>query len=81
MLDNTLLVWTNELGKGNSHSLDNIPYVMVGGGCGFKMGRSLKFDKAAHNRLWMAVANAMGHEGLKTFGKGELCEGGPLNLA
>jgi hypothetical protein len=81
MLDNTLLVWTNELGKGNSHSLDNIPYVMVGGGCGFKMGRSLKFEKAAHNRLWMAVANAMGHEGLKTFGKAELCEGGPLNLA
>ncbi len=25
MLDNTLLVWTNELGKGNIHTLDNIP--------------------------------------------------------
>jgi hypothetical protein len=31
MLDNTLLVWTNELGKGNSHTLDNIPLVIVGG--------------------------------------------------
>jgi hypothetical protein len=80
MLDNTLLVWTNELGKGNSHTLDNIPYVMVGGGFGFKMGRSLKFDNAADNRLWMAVAHGMGHD-LKTFGKAELCEGGALSLA
>ncbi len=24
LLDNTLIVWTNELGKGNSHTLDNI---------------------------------------------------------
>ena len=80
MLDNTMLVWTNELGKGNSHTLDNIPYVMLGGGFGFKMGRSLKFDKVAHNRLWMSVAHAMGHTGLKTFGKAELCEGGALKL-
>ena len=81
MLDNTLLVWTNELGKGNNHTLDNIPYVMVGGGFGFKMGRSLQFDKAAHNRLWMSVAQAMGHTGLQTFGKADLCDGGALNLA
>lgn len=80
MLDNTLLVWTNELGKGNSHTLDNIPYVMVGGGFGFQMGRSLKFEKAAHNRLWMSIAQAMGHN-LTTFGKAELCAGGALNLA
>src|SRR4051812_25331224 len=32
LLDNTLIVWTNELGKGNSHTLDNIPFVLVGGG-------------------------------------------------
>src|SRR6266853_452468 len=51
MLDNTLLVWTNELGKGNSHTLDNIPCVMIGGGAGFKMGRFVKYPKVAHNRL------------------------------
>src|SRR6266705_910022 len=42
LLDHTLVVWTNELGKGNSHTLDNIPFVLVGGGFGFKMQRSLK---------------------------------------
>lgn len=81
MLDNTLLVWTNELGKGNSHTLDNIPLVLVGGGFGFQMGRSLKFNKLAHNRLWLTIAHAMGHRDLKTFGKAEFCEGGLLPLA
>src|SRR5688572_22897199 len=80
LLDNTLIVWTNELGKGNSHTLDNIPFILVGNGCGFRMGRSLKFEKAPHNRLWVAVANSMGHD-IKTFGNPKLCEGGPLDLS
>ncbi len=80
LLDNTLIVWTNELGKGNSHTLDNIPFVMVGGGFGFQMGRSLKLNKVPHNRLLLALAHGMGHR-LATFGKPSLCEGGPLSLA
>ncbi len=80
LLDNTLVVWTNELGKGNSHTLDNLPCVVAGGAPGFRMGRTLKFDKAAHNRLWLSVAHAMGHTGLQSFGKAELCEGGALAL-
>lgn len=80
MLDHTLIVWTNELGKGNSHTLDNIPLVLVGGGAGFQMGRALKFDKVAHNRLWLTIAHALGHQDLKTFGKAELCAAGDLQL-
>jgi hypothetical protein len=80
MLDHTLIVWTNELGKGNTHTLDNIPYVMIGGCPGFKMGRTVKFDRVAHNRLWLALSKSMGHE-IPTFGKAEFCEGGPLDLA
>src|SRR5262249_44682441 len=41
LLDNTTIVWTNELGKGNSHTLDDIPFVLVGNGLDFRMGRSL----------------------------------------
>jgi hypothetical protein len=80
LLDNTLLLWTNELGKGNSHTLDNIPFVLVGGGCNFRMGRSVKFDKVAHNRLWLSIAHAMGHN-IETFGNPKLSQGGPLDLA
>lgn len=80
MLDNTMVIWTNELGKGNSHTLDNIPFVMAGGGFGFQMGRSLKLDKVPHNRLHLALAHAVGHR-IETFGKKELCSAGPLDLS
>src|SRR5690606_28760438 len=36
LLDNTLIIWCNELGKGNSHTLNDIPFVLIGGGFGFK---------------------------------------------
>ncbi|NNE92491.1 MAG: DUF1552 domain-containing protein [Verrucomicrobiales bacterium] len=82
MLDHTLVVWLNELGKGNSHTLEDIPFVLIGGqkSHGFPGGRYLKLDKAAHNRLWISVARAMGHE-IETFGTEKYCAGGPLNLA
>ncbi len=77
MLDNTTLVWTNELGKGNSHTRDNIPFVLVGGGLGFKMGQALDFQKVPHNRLLMNFCEAMGHPE-KAFGNPEFCADGPL---
>jgi hypothetical protein len=78
LLDNTLLVWTNELGKGNSHTLDNIPFLLVGGGLDFNMGRSLKFKKVPHNRLLLSLAHGMGHHELKRFGNPDFCAEGPL---
>lgn len=77
MLDNTLIVWTNELGKGNSHTMDNIPFVLVGGGLDFKMGRALKYNKLPHNRLLMALAHGFGHH-IDKFGNPTYCAGGPL---
>jgi hypothetical protein len=77
LLDNTLIVWTNELGKGNSHTLDNIPFVLVGGGLDFKMGRSLKYKRVPHNRLLMAFAHSFGHP-VKTFGNPDFCKDGVL---
>lgn len=80
LLDNTLLIWTNELGKGNSHTHDNIPFILVGNGCNFRMGRALKFDKVPHNRLWLSLAHSMGHP-LETFGNTKLSQDGPLDLS
>jgi hypothetical protein len=77
LLDNTLLMWTNELGKGNSHTLDNIPYVLVGNGLDFKMGRSLKYPRLPHNRLLVALAHGMGHR-IERFGNPNFCGDGPL---
>jgi len=77
LLDNTLIVWTNELGKGNSHTLDNIPFVLVGNGLDFRMGRSLKYPKLPHNRLLLALAHGMGHR-IDRFGNPDFCGEGVL---
>ncbi|HET6246111.1 MAG TPA: DUF1552 domain-containing protein [Tepidisphaeraceae bacterium] len=79
LLDNTLVVWTNELGEGNTHSLDNIPFVLVGGGLDFKMGQSLKFPRTPHNRLLMALAGGFGHH-IDTFGNPNFCGEGAMSL-
>jgi hypothetical protein len=80
LLDNTLIVWTNELGKGNSHTLDDIPFVLVGNGLDFKMGRSLEFKRTPHNRLLLSLAHGFGHS-IKTFGNPDFCGAGPLSLS
>lgn len=80
LLDNTVIVWTNELGKGNSHTLDNIPFVLVGNGLDFKMGRALKQPKVPHNRLLLSLAHGFGVR-LTKFGNPDFCGAGPLNLS
>jgi hypothetical protein len=77
LLDHTLIVWTNELGKGNSHSLDNIPFVLVGNGLDYRMGRSIKYPMVAHNRLLLSLAHGFGHN-IERFGNPNLCCDGPL---
>jgi hypothetical protein len=78
LLDNTTILWTNELGQGNSHTHDNIPWMTVNGAnIGFKDGRSLKYKNVPHNRLLMSLANGFGHE-IKSFGNKKYCEGGVL---
>lgn len=77
MLDNTTIMWVNELGQGNSHTHNDKPYLLVGGGLGFKMGRSLKYKQIAHNRLLLSMAHAFGND-LKSFGRKNYCGDGPL---
>ena len=82
MLDHTTIVWVNELGKGNSHTLDDIPIVLIGGqaATNFKMGRFLQLPhKTAHNRLWLSLAHSFGHN-LPVFGEKYLCDQGALDL-
>jgi len=78
LLDNTTILWTNELGQGNSHTHDNVPWLLVNGGnLGYKHGRSLKYKNVPHNRLLMSLAHGFGHD-VKSFGNKTYCEAGPL---
>ena len=74
LLDNTLVVWGNELGKGNSHTRRNMPFLLAGGGGGFEMGRHLRFDGASHNDLLTSIVQAFGVE-TDCFGDRRFCSG------
>ncbi|MDQ8191255.1 DUF1552 domain-containing protein [Roseibacillus persicicus] len=81
MLDNTTIMWVNELGKGNNHTLDDIPFVLIGGGAGFQGNRMVQMDgKMPHNRLLLSLAHSFGHR-LEIFGDRKLSSGGPLLLS
>lgn len=81
MLDNSLLLWCNELAKGNVHRHTDAPYVLAGrAGGGLKTGRFLSFGGDAsvpHNNLLVSLLNALGLPDT-TFGKPEWCQG-PLS--
>jgi hypothetical protein len=67
MLDNTLVLWCNELGKGNSHTRNDAPFVLAGNVNGyFRTGRYLQIDRK-HNALFVSLANAFGID-TNTFG-------------
>ncbi|MCE9629742.1 MAG: DUF1552 domain-containing protein [Planctomycetia bacterium] len=78
LLDHTTILWTNELGEGNSHSHADIPWVLVGNGLGFSMGRAAEYAGVPHNRFLLALAHAMGHTELARFGNPDYCGDGPL---
>ncbi|HRF01385.1 MAG TPA: DUF1552 domain-containing protein [Pirellulaceae bacterium] len=77
MLDHTTILWTNELGKGNSHTREDIPFVFVGGGLGWKTGVAHRFGGTPHNRLLMTLCAAMGHP-VDSFGNPDYCGDGIL---
>ena len=64
--DNTIIVWTNELGNGRDHHPWNVPFVLLGGGGSWAKGRYLKYaasggsETNAHNRLLTSVVNQFG---------------------
>lgn len=74
LLDNSLVVWGNELARGNSHSRDPIPFVLAGkAGGAIETGRFLQFDNMRHNQLLVSIAQAMG---LNTNAFGDMDDGG-----
>ena len=79
LLDNSLVLWGNELGVGNSHTYKDIPWLLAGGAGGsLKLGRFLSFKDQPHNNLLLSVCHAMGLSDVTSFGIPALCTG-PLS--
>ncbi|HJK93948.1 MAG TPA: DUF1552 domain-containing protein [Polyangiaceae bacterium LLY-WYZ-15_(1-7)] len=74
LLDNTVVVWVNELGKGNSHTRNDMPFVLGGSAGGaLTTGRFLRMDRP-HNDLLLTLARAFGIDDA-TFGNPEFNTG------
>lgn len=76
MLDNSVVIWVNELGKGNNHDHDDVPIVMAGGlqGTFDTNGKHVQLGERAHNDFLITLAQAFGHD-INEFGLPELCSG------
>ncbi len=81
LFDNSVIVWVNELGKGNSHTRDQVPYVVAGSCQGhFQTGRYLRYPGTSHNDFLVSLAHAVGHTELRTFGDTRFASGPLANL-
>jgi hypothetical protein len=79
LLDSSLLMWSNDLGIGNIHSLTQVPFTLVGTAGGAIPGGKLgSFPDRYQNDLLLAVAQAMGVD-IDVFGAPE-ANAGPLAL-
>jgi hypothetical protein len=68
VLDSTLIVWGNEISKGNSHSLSDIPYLLAGSAGGaLRTGQFLDLGSVSSTQLLLTVLRAYGFTGA-TFG-------------
>jgi hypothetical protein len=69
MLDNTLVVWGNELADGYSHAQQPIPLVLAGKAGGvLQTGRYIDYGESRHNRLLVSICNLMGLPEVTSFG-------------
>jgi hypothetical protein len=77
LLDNSLVVWGSELGKGNSHSFERVPFIVAGGAAGqLTGGRYLEYDGVPHNRLLVSLCQLMGLTDVTSFGSTDTGTGG-----
>lgn len=75
LLDNTLVLWGNEISRGNTHDLTDIPFVMAGGAGGsIRTGQYLRYPGIAHNKLLLSIIQAFGIEA-ESFGAAHLNDG------
>ena len=76
LLDNSIVVWGNELSRGNSHGNRPVPFVTFGGGGGaLETGRWLQYDNVPHNRMLVSLAQAMNVD-IQSFGNNDPGSGG-----
>jgi hypothetical protein len=61
LLDDSVVLWTNDLSNGPPHSYSNVPQVLAGSAGGFlKTGHYIDAGNITHNRLLNTIISAVG---------------------
>jgi len=62
VLDNTVILVSNDMNEGSNHYVNNIPYVIIGGGAGFfNTGRLVTLTNTVpNNHLLTSIVHALG---------------------
>jgi hypothetical protein len=77
LLDNTVVLWVNELSLGNTHDQNSMPFLLAGrGGGAIRTGRYVQYVNASHCDLLTGLAHAFGVE--QTVGNPDYATG-PLS--
>lgn len=75
LLDNTVVLWVNEQGNGDTHSANEVPFVVAGNHAGrIDQGRWVTYDQVSHNDLYIALAQGVGVE-VESFGNPQFVTG------
>jgi hypothetical protein len=57
--DKSIIMWTNHVADGPSHSMSNVPHIIWGNGGGFlKTGQYIDAGKVTNNKLWNTLITA-----------------------
>jgi hypothetical protein len=81
LLDNTLILWCNELSRGNAHSHPDMPFVLAGrAGLRGRTGRFLQYPGSVpHNNLLVSILQALDVPATR-FGDRDHCTGPLVGL-
>jgi hypothetical protein len=79
LLDESVVFFGSEVQHPATHTKDNMPFLLAGGGGGLRAGRYLTYDHPSHNDLLVALLNLFG-DPATTFGDTRDVEGPLTNL-
>ena len=74
LLDNTVILWAQELSEARFHTHQNMPFLLAGGGR-LNTGRVVRVPDSSHNDLLLSCMHACGIEA-DAVGDASLCTGG-----
>jgi hypothetical protein len=79
LLDESVVLFGSEIQDPPSHTKNNMPFILAGGGGGMRTGRWLTYNSLSHNNLLVSILNLFG-DPRQVFGDPKYCTGPLPNI-